>query len=205
MEKNPSIIATTHNFSIVGKENEPLSVKYPSIKEGFYSLKKYRRGILPGQTATLIFRNKFKNFSLLKEYQKYHWEPGAGDRRYYFLLASYGSIFCFPDNMSCYRYVTSSGSSFSANRQFSFQQNINYYKQLYDISKIYNASKDSIYTAESLYLRSLWIAFLHKEVELVSFKALLKIYNKIHFPIKSTLMVLYYYIHNILFKDKIKG
>lgn len=204
MEKHPDVIATTHNFSTIGNNDEIIKENYPSIKKGFYSLKKYRRGILPGQTATLIFRNDFAGFSLLKEYQNIKWVVGPGDRRYYFLLASHGSIYCFADNMSCYRHVISSGSSFSANRKFSFQQNINYYAQLYEVAKNKKFSKESIYTAESLYLRSVWIAFLHNS-KIVRFHNLFKIYKNLLFPIKSTLMVFYYYLHNFLSNEKIKG
>ena len=48
---------------------------------------------------------------MLEEYYRCH---GMGDRKLAVLITLYGDIHCFPEAMSVYRYVTTSGTSWSA-------------------------------------------------------------------------------------------
>lgn len=198
LNSDPGIIAVTHPCKMVGAKDEPLPLEYPSIKKGFYSLKEYRKDILPGQTATMMYRNYHK-FNILDKSltENPKRAKGPGDRRKMFMLASYGKIFALPEEMSCYRFVKNQGSSFTATNKFDFFNTICYYKEFVDYAKKNRLNEDSIYTAEALYMRSLWIAFLHRQFQLVGLKKMIKEYIGINNKIKTTLFVVLFYFNEL--------
>ena len=74
----------------------------------------------------------------------------AGDRVRAFLLISYGKIFCFQEKWSAYRFVTSSGSSFSATHKPTSSEKLSLYRGLYYYSRNHNIKIDSKIAAEQL-------------------------------------------------------
>lgn len=201
LKSDSSIIAVTHPCKMVGLNDELLPLEYPSKKSGVYSLKDYRKDILPGQTATMMYRN-YHRFNLLDKSLTENplRAKGPGDRRKMFMLASYGKIVVLPEVMSCYRFVRGQGSSFSATNKFDFSNTICYYKEFVEYAKKNGLNADSVYTAEALYMRSLWIAFLHRQFQLVDFKKMFREYANIKYKVKTTLFVARFYIVEIVNK-----
>lgn len=168
LEKHSEFIATAHNVDVVDKNGKKILNKiYPECKDEIYSLKHYKNGILPGQTATIVMRNIFKdnNFdlSLLTKI-----DPSMpGDRVLTYLLATYGKIYCFQEIMSAYRYVTDSGSSFSAVQSILLKENpikqIEYYKIILRYTHNNIKNKESIKTIESIYFFHVIYLYLKKK------------------------------------------
>ena len=202
LENHPDDIAVTHLCNMVDKDNAALPLEYPSTKGGYYRFSDLRREKLPGQTATMMYRNyvKYGKFdaSLDKGEKR---AKGPGDRRKCFMLLTIGAIYCIPEYMSSYRFVTSGGSSFSANNKQSFSDDILYYKQFLDYAQSNKLQGEALYTAEFLYIRSLWIAFLHRQTNIVNAKKLFSSYKFIKNKFRSTLNVVWFYLERVIKKD----
>lgn len=168
LEENPSFIACYHNCLVVDKKNRTSEFKYPECKANIYTFDHYLNGILPGHTATSVFRNFMKNemfdLSLVKEIKP----PLFGDRILIFLFVSHGKIFCFQQAMSVYRYITDEGGSFSArmNRMGKNERNIILKKHIQLLSQMreytykFISNSMAIQTIEMLYVSSLLKFFL---------------------------------------------
>ena len=82
--------------------------------------------IMPGQLATVMYRNIYKfnivDLTLLKQ------GLSPGDRLLYLTLVLNGKIFCLQKVMSAYRHVTTHGDSFSATDKYSFSKSEKFYK-----------------------------------------------------------------------------
>lgn len=116
LENHPDFFEVAHRCIIVDDYGRPRGIQYCECHDSTYTLHHYKRDILPGQTATCMFRNFYKHsfcykFDLLlnREY-----EIGPGDKRCAFVMASQVKVACLPDIMSAYRFVEKGGSSFSA-------------------------------------------------------------------------------------------
>lgn len=201
LETHPNIIGVTHLCKMVGKFNEQLFLKYPSIKGGYYRWKDFENDIMPGQTATLLYRN-FYHYPIIENYDLYSNKShsiGPGDRKKYFVLNCYGKIYCIPEYMSAYRFVPDSGSSYAATHKSNFEDEINYYQEFLNYARLINKSTASIKAAESLYMRSLWVAFLHKKNDIVDLKKLLTKYSNIKYKFHATFVVFFYYCRRLYF------
>lgn len=104
LDANPQYIGCAHKCEIVD-ENGVSATKQvlPWVtKKRNYTLRDFRGLILPGQAATIVRRNIYKNarydYSIFK---KAH--PQIGDRTTTLIYAVQGNFYCFPDKMSCYR------------------------------------------------------------------------------------------------------
>lgn len=113
LESHQEYIACVHKCLFVDensnpKENTPINGWY--CNKEVFSLKEFERGELPGQTATLMYRNIFldktKDFSIM-----YKASDKIGDKTAILLLLSYGNIYNMDRVMSCYRYVIQAGES----------------------------------------------------------------------------------------------
>lgn len=109
LENHPEYIACVHKCLFVDANNDPITNQpingYYCNKE-IYTLKEFERGELPGQTATLMYRNIFldtsKDFSIMYKANK-----KIGDKTIVLILLSYGEIYNIDKVMSCYRYIIS--------------------------------------------------------------------------------------------------
>lgn len=113
LEAHSDFVAVAHNTEVVDKNsNIRTDYDYPECKKDEYTVYDYGKGILMGQTATILYRNYFKS-NLFKDIPVSVRYPG--DRRKNFLLVTHGRVKCFQEKWSAYRYVNDEGTSFSAN------------------------------------------------------------------------------------------
>lgn len=120
LESHPEYNAVAHKCIMVDENSIPLNRKYAECTDSEYSYDHFFRGIMPGQTTTLMVRNYVTedlfDRSLLFE------GHGPGDRRLYYSILTTGRIYVSNEVMSAYRFVTTSGSSFSANNRYCFER-----------------------------------------------------------------------------------
>ena len=109
LENHPEYIACVHKCLFVDANNDPITnqpINGYYCNEEIYTLKEFERGELPGQTATLMYRNIFldtsKDFSIMYKANK-----KIGDKTIVLILLSYGEIYNIDKVMSCYRYIIS--------------------------------------------------------------------------------------------------
>lgn len=112
LENNLEFIGVAHKCVVVNENSEPNSEKYPECRDRVYTFSHLGSNIMPGQLTTLMYRNIYLNdcydYSILNEALM------PADRLIYFVLLSYGKIYCMNEKMSAYRHVTEGGSSYSS-------------------------------------------------------------------------------------------
>lgn len=116
LEEHEEYIGTAHNVRVVDENGEDVPDEinqYPIYEEHEFTITDAEYMRLAGHYASLVFRNIFCTASseMLEAYYRCR---GIGDRKLVVLLTLHGDIKCFPEVMSAYRYVTTSGSSWSA-------------------------------------------------------------------------------------------
>lgn len=133
LEKHVDFIAVAHNTVVIDKEGSVREdYNYPECKNEEYSLLDFQKGILMGQTATVLYRN-YRKYNLFKDLKISVNYPE--DQRINFLLASNGRIKCFQEKWSAYRYVTDEGSSYTANVKYNKNRYVNRKIFLQEIKK----------------------------------------------------------------------
>ena len=114
LEKNSEFVGTAHKFICVDEKNNTLKIEYRgtyTTKE-IYTLQDAINWFMPGQTATLVYRNIFIENPL--DWNSFIECDVIGDRKIAFYLSLYGDFYCFKEIMSHYRVVTTQGDSWSA-------------------------------------------------------------------------------------------
>lgn len=151
LENNKEYISCAHNVTVVDENSNKTGDLYPECKEEEYTLNHFRKRLLPGQTATVMYRNFYKDKIIDISLEEIPFS--AGDRRKAFMTVSQSKVYCIQENWSCYRYVTSTGSSFSAthvSNKKELYQSVEFYKEMINFSKrILN--DQAICIAEELY------------------------------------------------------
>lgn len=114
LENNKDYIACTHKVEVIDendkvKENFNYDI-YCNDKE--FTLKHASKGILPGQSATLVFRNIMSENQIIRE--EFEHCIANGDMKLSLLLVLNGKIYCFDEIMSRYRRVTDNGTSWNS-------------------------------------------------------------------------------------------
>lgn len=171
LERHPECIATAHNVKVID-ENDCIRTDYvyPECKSEKYTLYDFRKGLYCGQTASIISRNYYKDhyFELFKPSVKW-----AGDRSRNFLFATYGEVYCFQKVMSAYRYVNSSGGSYSAvfkKDEDAEKRFLYYHRDLYNYAKEYAKTNESILVTESMYFKYYLSALIKKKFSGLSYR-----------------------------------
>lgn len=143
LDENKEYIAVAHKCQIVDEYSNFLPYSYSAeCYKDEYTLKEFRKGILPGQTATMMYRNIYKDKETshcLKVVTNY-----PGDRRFAFLLAANGKVKCWKEKMSAYRHVILGGSSHSATIKEDvnyLQAQLEFYQALYQYAVYMNKSE----------------------------------------------------------------
>jgi len=125
LQKNNEYIGTAHKIKIVdqyGNLNNSIEID-SYCKDEIYTLEHVERNILPGQTATLVYRNILaKNPLDMKAFEEC---KSVGDRKTALYLAINGNIYCFNEVMSHYRKITDHGDSWSARND---HKNLNFFR-----------------------------------------------------------------------------
>lgn len=160
MDSNPEYILCSHNTVIVDENSNIIKKDYPECKEEEYTLYMFRCHILPGQTATNLYRNyyKIKGFDFGLE----DIEFTAGDRRRAFECVTQGKVHCIQESWSCYRYITKGGTSFSSNnKQDEKTRNIviNYYDEMTKFA-MKHKNDEALLAAEELYYTTLFSSII---------------------------------------------
>jgi len=112
LENNSSYIAFYHKALVVDIDKNYLGWYYPNVDKDMTYIKLTGSIVLPGQTATNVYRNIWNSFSdeMLSDYENV---PGPGDEKIARLLLCMGNIYYSAEVMSAYRYVIDKGSSWS--------------------------------------------------------------------------------------------
>lgn len=158
LEAHPEYIAVAHNTAVVDAAGNPIDFDYPECKKEDYTLADFRAGLLAGQTATLMFRNIYRDkpFPLLKlDF------PYPGDQQKNFMLAAWGKVYCMQERMSAYRYVITGGTSYSANHRPDGKERVKQVRAceaMRDYAEREVKSRDCVYDSETTYLKYLLYA-----------------------------------------------
>jgi glycosyltransferase involved in cell wall biosynthesis len=103
LDKNKEFIGCAHKCVIVDENGVPDYTKSPSFvySKKIFSLNNYSsKADIPGQAATLVFRNVIKDWSPIERVHLF-----VGDKTLMLMLLSWGDFYVFNDVMSAYRYV----------------------------------------------------------------------------------------------------
>lgn len=134
LQIHEDFIAVTHKVIVIDENGERKNETYPCCKENVYSLKHYKKDLLPSQSASIVKRNYYRNYfsdnTILGDP-----EIWPGDRLHALIMVSLGKVYCMQEVMSAYRHVTSSGTSFSATcKPSTNQQLLIYYTSLLEFN-----------------------------------------------------------------------
>lgn len=192
LENHPDYIAVAHNVEVIDKnENKRYDFDYPECKYEEYNLYDFGKGILPGQTASIVQRNN-SHGEIYKDTLK-HPNSYPGDRHKAFMLAANGRVYCIQEKWSAYRYVTEGGSSWCANpipKEVSYPEELKYLKELYEYSVQELETKDSIKVSESLYLFTLLCSIRWGKKIRSSFVDWIKAFLNAKYKIYATIFIL---------------
>lgn len=115
LEEHEEYVGTAHNCRVVDENSVTTRdiLPYPRFDKHKFTFDDVECSRLPGQTATLVYRNIFVKLES-KTLEAYYAINFVGDRKLALLLTEIGDIYCFDEIMSSYRFVTTSGTSWSA-------------------------------------------------------------------------------------------
>lgn len=163
LETHPEYIAVAHNCVVVGEDSEPIDEDYPECKDEEYTLKHFFSEIMPGQLATVMYRNYMLDDSFDLELMDKGLTPG--DRLMYFSMLCHGKVYCLQEKMSAYRHITAYGSSFSANYRFNYETMSKWQKALISYAKKH-CEKKYVKIAEYQYLNLIMQGLANKQIGL---------------------------------------
>lgn len=194
LENNPEYLGVAHNCIVVDEESKPNGEMYPECKEEEYTLKHFVSEIMPGQYATLMYRNyyidEYMDTSILKKGLR------PGDRVTYFALTLNGRIRCIQEPMTAYRHVKKSGTSFSATYKYSFENAENWNYSLVQYAR--NFDKNVIKYTEMIYFRNLMIGLKERQC---TKKQIFKYMKKINYKFSVVGLYIKHWIrHHLLHK-----
>lgn len=197
LEAHPEYIAVSHRCVVVGGDSRPNGEVYPECRDERYTLNHYVSEIMPGQLATVMYRNYLYDHTVDTSILV----PNLGpkDRRLYFMLASHGQIYCMQEKMSAYRHITREGDSFSATNRYDFEKEERWYRILLEYAYGLE-NKQAQMCAEVLYLSRIMHAYALKKC---SFRAMMRyIRETIRRPFRTFgFYVIYKIRKNILKKE----
>jgi len=134
LEKHEEYVAVLHNVQVVDENEQPFPEaqdNYPIQKEQSFELKKWKRGITPGQTASFFYRNIFNemppgHIEMMRKYSL------NGDSMMLGCLLMEGKIQILEDVMAAYRYITQGGQNWNSLVQGK-NYCLKYYEQVLDL------------------------------------------------------------------------
>lgn len=120
LELHPEFIGVGHNCIFVDEHNnaiKPVYKIYGPYKNHICTLSTLAHGFYPGQTATLLYRQKEYFDARNKHLEDWYSIKCQGDKKKALELLLNGNIYFMSDYMSAYRVVLDKGTSWSA-RQY---------------------------------------------------------------------------------------
>lgn len=114
LDSHKDYVAVAHNCIVVDQDSVKREKSYTECKDEEYTLQHYLYDILPGQTATILYRREYTAYhnEFISQYKLYDFYPG--DRVKAFLLPIIGKVACIQEPWSAYRFVEEIGCSYSA-------------------------------------------------------------------------------------------
>lgn len=156
LETHNDYFAVCHKFIVVDENDKDTgkNLFFFDVKGNHYRKSDFLKEILPCQTATILARNYYKDCyfdkSIIEDDTLY-----PLDRLNAFLLTCCGDVYIMPEIMSAYRYIVTSGTSFSASTTTrSVIDDMNMYVHLYGGILEYakeHMDKSAVCIAEKLY------------------------------------------------------
>lgn len=195
LEDNPEYIAVSHNCMVVDHDSSPKNEHYPECYDEEYTFCHLFYDILPGQLATVMYRNTWKEDALLKK------KITPGDRVVYFWLLCHGKVHCIQEVMSAYRHVTDRGSSFSATYRYNYTDNEYHYRSLMEYAAEINHA-EALLWAEDLYFRHQLYAFRRKAC---TFSDVYKGLSRLKHKRRAVVRYIRYKVNKDLFKKTAYG
>lgn len=194
LEKNPDYVGVAHNCIVVDEQSKPNGEAYPECKDEEYTLKHFVSEIMPGQYATLMYRNyyvdKYMDISIFNK------GLYPGDRIVYFALVLNGKIRCMQTPMTAYRHIKKGGTSFSATYKYNFEKDEKWNYSLLEYAG--NFDKRTIKYTEMLYFRNLMSGLKSKQCTKRQF---LRYMRKIHYKFSAVILYTKHWIrHHLLHK-----
>lgn len=157
LENNPDYVACFHDCEVVDENSHPTGNIYPSCNDDEYTLNHFYYSILPGQSASFVALKKVFEDEKAIYHSHQHFKSYPGDRRNAFILASVGKIKVFHHKWSAYRYVTQSGTSYSAtvkiNKQYA-ENEVGFGETIIDYAKEKD-NPEALDIAKAVYYRIL--------------------------------------------------
>lgn len=203
LDDHPDCFEVAHRCVVVDKNGNPRGIQYCECHDNMYTLKHFERSILPGQTASCMFRNFYKydygyNFELLLNK---NYEIGPGDLRCAFMMASQVKVACLPEIMSAYRLVQDEGNSYSATTStLSSTINVDYSKNIMKYAHTCLLdNREAIKCSEYVLIREVLLGLL-KRKKGYSLTLLKNCLKETSFPISSTIHALVFCILALLKK-----
>ncbi|MBR3811651.1 MAG: glycosyltransferase [Agathobacter sp.] len=135
LENHPEYLAVAHKCVVVGEDSLPNGEVYSACEDFEYSIHHFGSEIMPGQLATVMYRNFYKDNLIDPTLCRSKLAPG--DRCTYFTLLVNGKIHCMKEEMSAYRHITQSGSSYSATTRYNYASAERLYKAFIDYATLH--------------------------------------------------------------------
>lgn len=200
LDKHPEYYGCTHQCVVVDEYNNIINKEYATSGEGEYKLRYLASNVMPGQTATFMYRNPFIKYSL--EELDFIINPRyyIGDRRNVFFVGTHGKIWCMADKMSAYRFVQNSGSSFTATNKKLFKDEYPHYKSFVSYCKANNIEGKFKRYAEFMLYFFLLKSWIRGKIKYTEFRIYVK---EISCPIYCLFFSAVYFIKKGLLKMKI--
>lgn len=153
LESHPDYTAVAHNAQVVNEYGKPIKWRCHECYKNEYTIWDFRKGLFPGQTATILRRN-FYTFDLFDHSIDIPGYPG--DRIKAFYAIANGKVHCIQKKWSAYRLVISHGSSCAATSKRLYDKDMIFYRNLYEYAIRNQLSDDVKLVTEQMYS---WFAF----------------------------------------------
>lgn len=190
LEENPEYIAVAHKCIVVDHNGNATDELYLDCHNHEYSLKDFLFGIVPGQTATVMYRNFYRYKLFDTSILEMNLVPG--DLLKYYCLITNGKIYCMDDVLSAYRHIKKGGSSFSANNKYNFKKSEYWNRSLYLYAKRNSEDLGQIITG-TLYFHVILVGIKKGEISLLdAIKTIKRDINKLH-------IIIYYFMQRFIF------
>ena len=165
LEEHDEYIAVAHNCVVVGSDSKPNGETYQECKDEEYTFEHFASEILPGQTATIMMRNIYRDRYIDMSLIDLKLRPG--DRKLAFALLMNGRIKCIQEKMSAYRHIVKGGSSYSAKVKYSFDNEVKMIHGLIDYANNHK-NKKALIAANILYSLSIREGIKKKQIGILA-------------------------------------
>lgn len=199
LEQHPEYIAVSHRCVVVGEDSTPNGEQYPGCGDEEYTFRHFFSEIMPGQLATVMYRNYFLDDTFDRSLMEKGLTPG--DRLMYFAFLCHGRVFCMQEEMSAYRHITTHGTSFSATNVFRYDRLKAWHRALIEYANRY-CQKAQVSVIEYQYVHVMVKAVLKKQITL---KQAWQDYREIQYKATVFYLIFKRIINKKVLKKKLYG